>query len=51
MNQSTLFISPEYHNLDPDRPMRVEYDKKRFQENAVKGKKLMKSLRNRQSDK
>ncbi len=36
---------------DPDRPMRVEYDKKRFHENAVKGKKLMKSLRSRRSDK
>ncbi len=36
---------------DPDRPIRVLYDKKRFQENAVKGKMLMKSLRSRQSEK
>jgi arylsulfatase A-like enzyme len=36
---------------DPDRPIRVEYDKKRFQENAVEGKKLMKSLRSHRSNK
>lgn len=36
---------------DPDRPIRVEYDKKRFQENAIKGKELLKTLRSRQSAK
>jgi hypothetical protein len=43
-------VTPLADPDDPDRPMRVEYDKKRFQENTIKGKELLKSLRSRQSD-